>query len=254
MSSMDTTPSSTHPPTPDPPRTRNGLRAGVVAVLAVTMVAGLAANVLGAREHSSDDRLTLAAVQHLVVDADQAQIDIEAADVTEVSVRRSISWSGPAAPTPLRVVNGTLTLRGCEGPWWKRIFSLPNACAGDYRIVVPRDLDVTVRSAFGTVDLRGRFGVVDVTMDLGSVSATVAARRFTAAVEMGRVSARFTAPPRAVRAVVGLGDVTLDLPAAGYAITAPAGATVDGGLRDDTSIRTVVVQQDIGDTTIRATR
>ncbi|MFF0479025.1 DUF4097 family beta strand repeat-containing protein [Streptomyces sp. NPDC004284] len=234
--------------------------------VAVLALAGCGADVEGApverREFAFDG-------EALVVDADDSDLVITAADVDGVRVERQVDgWvfmgSGPEASWKL--VDGRLTLRvGCD--------AVAASCGGVHRIQVPRgvavtvedddgditaegfatplkvrtdDGDVRVREVGGEVDVVSKDGDVSVEGSVGSPSVVVRS-------DDGDVKVTLAAVPRKVDVVTKDGDVAVAVPKGEYEAS---GVSDDGDVRMDVPLRAgsghvVRLRSDDGDLRLR---
>ncbi|MEU6738438.1 DUF4097 family beta strand repeat-containing protein [Streptosporangium sandarakinum] len=191
----------------------------------------------------------------LDVTTDSGDIVVDASDRQGVHVTETIRWRGARRPeTEHPVQGGTLTMRQ----------KCARGCEVNYRIEIPRGLDVTADTGSGAVTLRGLKGakvtartgsgdidagsseVGELAAETGSGTVTLrnlkgedvraesgsgditarslTARRFTAETGSGTVEAVFAAAPDQVAAVSDSGDVTLRLPRGTYALNLDTGS------------------------------
>ncbi|MEU5980155.1 DUF4097 family beta strand repeat-containing protein [Streptomyces sp. NPDC047315] len=208
----------------------------------------------------------------LTVDVGDSDVEIVAADVSDVRVSRQVDgWavfgSGPDASW--RMEQDRLTLRvDCDGL---------GDCSARHTVQVPRDVAVTVEhdngdltaSGFRTalaistdnadVTVRDTTGDLRLESDNGSIVAErITAAKVRAETDNGKVRIEFkesSAAAERVEAVSDNGDIVLELARGGapYAVTAKS----DNGKRrvdvptDDNSQRVVKARNDNGSVTIR---
>ena len=155
------------PPLGTPPRrSPRWLWAG--SVLAALMLLGLGYQHLGtiAREQVTDVRVVDATgLTQIHVRTSAGRVEVVGADVDTVTVHATIDHGLRPSQDDQRIVGDRLELRAsCPILSWAW-------CSVDYRIEVPRSLDVTIRSTFDRVEVAGLDGTVDVRSSNGSVDA-----------------------------------------------------------------------------------
>ncbi|GAA4565096.1 hypothetical protein GCM10023193_38440 [Planotetraspora kaengkrachanensis] len=158
---------------------------------------------------------------------------------TGVHVTETLHWRGEKPQNGHRVEGGTLTLRyDCRD------------CSVDYRVEVPKGLDVKVDTGSGTITLRDLTGPVGAETGSGDIDARgLSGRQVTASTGSGDVKLRFAAAPDNVRVDTGSGDGTVWVPSGSYNVTADTGSGNKevAVTRDPSSSRTVVVKTGSGD-------
>ena len=246
---------TTHTPTPPPGR---GARLATVGLLGVISVAGIGASFTERIERSQTDRFQSPAKPSMSFSADNAEVDVDTAPTTEVTLTRTVTWAGPDGPaTPQLLPSGELRMRGCDVPWWKRLATY-GTCSARYSIVMPNGRSLAATSDTGSVRARGAFDALALRTDVGDIISTgLSARTLRATVDVGEVNAVLTNTPDSVVARADVGSVTLTLPAGQYNIRATTDigdVNVDASLSNPQSTRTIDVRVDVGDITIRVAR
>lgn len=186
----------------------------------------------------------------LVIDSDNSELEIVAADIKDVRVSRQVDgWvfmgNGPDASWGLK--DGRLTLRvTCD--------AVASDCDSVHRIQVPRHLaltveddngkvavegfagDLTVRSDNGAVLVRGASGKLDLTSDNGEVvvEGDTTSRHVVARSDNGSVQIALRTVPTRVDAVSDNGEVDIALPDATYDVD---GLSENGSVRIDVPTR-----------------
>lgn len=209
------------------------------------------------------------AVAVLDVASDAGRIEVIGADVDEVRITARVSDGITATDFRHEVLGDRLQIRvRCTlviaGPW----------CRAGLRIVVPRDLEVKVRSREDEVRVRGLAGRVDAESANGTVEGealsgpvrlhsgndTVRATRLRsdsvqADSANGSVHVEFDRPPSSALAHSGNGDVEVVVPRGteGYdvQIESQNGSTDDQVRTTSTSDRRIVATSNNGDVTVR---
>jgi hypothetical protein len=199
------------------------------------------------REYSVSEPVT-----ELIVSSGAGNVEIVATSADRVTVHQTTHWV-TSEPTPKKTLsNGVLTLADsddCRGGWTLL------RCETDYRIEVPRDLDVSVKANAGNVNVTGLAGRLTLESDAGNVKgAGLGASHVKASTDAGDVRLSFTVAPTSVDAETDAGDLDLDLPRAEYALdldTDAGDTSVEGIVRYDLAPHSVTAETDAGDLTIR---
>lgn len=275
-----TTPYPHLPPPPPPLRpapvhAAPTIRAGWLALGSIAAVIGLiystfqVVSVVAHDEYDTTVRIDDPAVAVLDVSSQGGSIEVVGADVDEVRIDAHVSDGMVATRFTHDVVGDRLQVRvRCrlmvENYW----------CSADLRIVIPRGLEVKIRSSDDSVSLRGLSGRVDAESDNGSVEAeslagdsrlhsengSVRASRLRtdslqADSNNGSVRVEFaTAPLSAIaRSDNGRVDVALPRGEEGYAvdISSGNGSTHNLVRSDPQSERRIVAHSDNGSVTVR---
>ncbi|MGN6692543.1 MAG: DUF4097 family beta strand repeat-containing protein [Aquihabitans sp.] len=260
---------------PAPVRTTPPVRAAWLAVGSLAAVVGLlystfqVVSLIAHEEYDTTARVTDPAVAVLDVSSQGGSIEVVGADVDDVRIDAHVSDGMVATQFTHDVVGDRLQVRvRCrmvlENQW----------CSADLRIVIPRDLEVKVRSSDDSVSLRGLAGRVDAESGNGPVEAESlagdtrlhsdngsvrASRLRTASLQAdssnGSVRVEFATAPLSAIARSDNGSVEVALPRGeeGYAvdISSGNGSTHDLVKSDPESERRVVARSDNGSVTVR---
>jgi hypothetical protein len=196
------------------------------------------------------------------------RVVVTGTDADEITVVARVSDGLRATGNAMRVVGDRLEIRGtCPalGSTW---------CSVDYRIELPRDLDLdidaddgrvevvdvtgtlTIDSDNGSLEIRGAEGPIRATTDNGSIEATsIRSERVAAESDNGSVEVSMVVPPQHVDVSSNNGRVEVVLPDTpdAYAVTTH---TDNGEVRntirtDPTGTRTIEATTDNGDVTLR---
>ncbi|MFF3668223.1 DUF4097 family beta strand repeat-containing protein [Microtetraspora malaysiensis] len=215
-----------------------------IAVLGLALGLGLAISACDLRFGSYTERETLTydvgeKVTAMTVRTGGGDVTVNASDRSDIRVTETVHWSGNKPRDGHRVNGDTLDLEyDC------------NRCGVDYRIEIPRALNVKIDTGAGDITLRSLGGPLELHSGTGDVEATgLASRKVSAQTGTGDVRLKFTAAPEDVSAEAGTGDAMLWLPAEKYDVTAEAGIgkrtiEVDNG---SSSPRKVLVTSGVGD-------
>ncbi|MCT9932949.1 DUF4097 domain-containing protein [Planotetraspora sp. A-T 1434] len=182
-----------------------------------------------------------------VLDAHTGSGDIvvNESDRSGVHVTETLHWRGEKPRNGHSVSGGTLTLDyNCHDCWI------------DYRVEVPRGLDVKIDSGSGTITLRQLTGPVVASTGSGDVDARgLAGKNVSASTGSGDVKLRFAAVPDQVHAETGSGDGLVWVPSGAYNVTTETGSgDRDVQVTQDPSApRTIVVKTGSGDAKIYKT-
>ncbi|MCU1370976.1 MAG: putative lipoprotein [Ilumatobacteraceae bacterium] len=284
MTDDPTTPHPHLPHLPPPPpapvgparvRTTPTLSAAWLAVGSLAAVVGLlystfqVVGVLAHEEREETVRVTDPAVTVLDVASQGGTIEVVGADVDDVRIDAHVSDGMVATRFTHEVVGDRLQVRvRCrlvlENQW----------CSADLRIVIPRDLEVKVRSTDDSVSLRGLSGRVDAESDNASVEAESlsgatrlhsdngsvrASRLATESIQAdssnGSVRIEFATAPLSAIASSDNGSVEVAVPRGdeGYAvdISSGNGSTDNLVTSDPASERRIVATSSNGSVTVR---
>lgn len=268
---------SAHPllPGPTPVRTSPTLNMAWLAVGSLAAVFGLlfgtlqTVGLIAHEERTEQFTVSDPAVRVLDVGSDAGDIEIVGGDVSEVTITARVSDGLVATQFTHEVVGDRLQVRvRCKaiitGPW----------CRAGLRVMVPRDLEVKVRSNHDSVTVRGVIGRVDAESDDGSVEAeglagdvrlhsgngSVRATRLRsdsvqADSDNGSVRLEFERPALSVIADSDNGSVEVAVPRTetGYAVDISSNeGSADNLVRTDSeSNRRIVATSDNGSVTVR---
>ena len=228
---------------------RRGTRLAV-AVAATFVVAATAwALVQAVAAPTSEQRVELPGAGAAVsIEVDQGDVDVRAgAAAGRVSARAEVRAPGVDPARSTAVDDGEARLS-----WSCRFWT---TCRVDVRADVPDDARVRVRTSFGDVRVAGPVGDVDIETGSGDVEATsIAGGRATVRARSGGARLAFDRRPSDVDVEVTSGDITLDVPAGAYRITAEtrAGDVVLDGVRDDPAAPgSILLDTTAGDVVVR---
>lgn len=220
-----------------------------VAVAAAFVIAAMAwALVQAVAAPTGEQRVELAGAAAVSIEVDQGDVDVRAAATAgRVSARAEVRAPGIEPARTAAAVGGEARLS-----WSCRFWT---TCRVDVRADVPRDLRVRVRTSFGDIRVAGPVGDVDLETGSGDVEATsIEGGRATVRARSGGAMLAFDRRPSDVDVEVTSGDITLDVPAGAYRITAEtrAGEVVLDGVRDDPAARGgILLDTTAGDVTVR---
>jgi Putative adhesin len=236
--------------------------AAVAALLALT-ACGDNSSGSGASEEKSFDFNG----DRLVIDARSIELQVVPGGGAGIQVQRWLSG------TSAKEGNASWTLKGDTLKLTVNCSGLVLKCGSQYKVAVPRDLSVVVRSGDGEYSLSGLSGAVVVEGGSGPVSAskitgdlkistgegevTVSdsrSRTVQVTSDLGDVKVNFAAAPQLADIKSNSGDVTVKVPTAGqhYQVSVDSG-TGEGGSKvpnDSQSGNVVKVSSAEGDATL----
>lgn len=188
-------------------------------------------------------------VRKVIVASDAGDVQVVGTDADRVTVRETTRWITDEPSPEMTVAGGVLRLgNDCDG--WT-VFR----CETDYRIQVPRDLEVVVDAGAGEISVTGVGGSVSVASEAGDVEGTrLSAAAVTATSDAGDVRLTFATAPSSLHAETDAGDVEIELPRAEYALDADTDAgdtSISGIVRYDLAQHSIQARSDAGDVTIR---
>ncbi|MFE1268473.1 DUF4097 family beta strand repeat-containing protein [Streptomyces sp. NPDC058758] len=246
-----------------------GRRGGVVAGVLVAGVAVAGCGSVDVAGAPVEREVFAFQGRELVVDSVGSDLVVGAGDVEDVRVERQVGgWgvggSGPEARWEL--VDGRLRIRvECDG--------IASGCGAVHRVLVPRDVAVSVTGEDGDVAVEGfatavkvrsdngdvRVSKVSGALDIGSDNGDVRAEDGLGSGEVvvrsdnGDVRLSFGVVPRRVDVAGDNGDLTVTLPRAEYEVSGSSGngdRNIDVPVREGSG-RKVSLRSDNGDVTVR---
>jgi len=169
-------------------------------------------------------------VDHVVIKAESGDIDVVPGDGS-VDVERTDRYVLDSPDVTRTLDDGVLTIESrCDSV-------LAPFCATDYRVEVPRDVTVDVRTYSGDVDIDGITGrQIDARSYVGDVHVDAARK--------GDITAH-----------TNVGDVDVELPRGTYAVdsdTAVGDSDVDGVVDSDRAQHAIDARTDVGDVDVTA--
>jgi DUF4097 and DUF4098 domain-containing protein YvlB len=188
-------------------------------------------------------------VATLRVESGSGDIMVVESDRSGVRVTETLHWRGNdgARPETSHPVDGdtlTLTYRCPQMDW---------ACGVDYRVDVPRGLDVKTDTGSGTITLRALSGPVDANTGSGDIDANgLSGKTLVGKTGSGEVDVRYTTLPDDVYVETGSGNGTVRVPQGAYDVTADSGSgdrRVDV-TKDPSASRKIVVRTGSGDVNV----
>jgi Toastrack DUF4097 len=196
-------------------------RWGVVVMISALLVVGGAAALLIARVASSHERSVSFAVRGSL---DGVALDVGDGDVViagggqrgQLEVRRTDHYAfGHDADVQRTVVGGELRLRArCPS-------TVPGGCSLRYRLVVPDNVPVTVRTSGGTVRFTGYRGSARVTTRSGDIDiGAFCGFSLEARAESGDIAASAACAPQELSLRSTSGSVRASVPAGRYRVEA----------------------------------
>lgn len=236
-----------------PSRTPSGPIWVVAALLTVLLVAGAGFALAGPmlKQTSTSEQALPADITRLVVDNRVGDVRVRAAEAGESPrVTSTIEWSLWEPEAAVTMSGSTARLRGhCPD-------NVLTICSTSWTVVVPQDADVEIKEGVGRVTVTEVAGDVDVEAGVGDVRISeTTAQRITANLGVGSLWVESVEPPQSVRAKVGVGGLSVQLPqSASYDVDASGGVgEVRNDLGSDTgSDRTVTVEGGVGSVSVSA--
>ncbi|WP_277453934.1 hypothetical protein [Janibacter sp. DB-40] len=236
-----------------PSRTPSGPIWVVAGLLTIVLVLGVGILLAGPmlKQTSTSEQALPADVSDLRIDNAVGDVRVRAADAgEEPRVTRTTEWGLRRPDASVDVTGGTASLEAtCPSG-----VVLP--CSTDWTVVVPEGADVRIEEGVGRVTVEGIDGDVDVETGVGDVRiAESTGGRITANLGVGSLWVESVEPPQHVRAKVGVGGVSVQLPdTAAYDVDASGGVgDVHNDLGSDpASDRTVVVEGGVGSVSLSA--
>jgi uncharacterized protein involved in outer membrane biogenesis len=222
------------------------------AALGLLVLSGAAFGLSEALHRTATTRTVLAnPVHRIVVRAEAGDVDVSAGLTGDVVVTRRDAWTVNRPTISERYADGVLTIKTrCGG------LRSVLRCRSNLRIDAPPEVDVTVRTGTGDVDLRGLAGRADVETTSGDIRThrlePVTVRAMT---DAGNVSLDLFGEPARTEAESNGGNVRVTVPYGPYRVDANTKAgkvKVEGVIRDDLAPQAIDALTNAGDITVRA--
>lgn len=225
----------------------------VAGLLTVVLVLGVGFLLAGPmlKQTSTSEQALPAGITTLSVDNEVGDVRIRAVDAgEEPRVTATTEWGLRRPDVSVDVTGGAASLEAdCPS-------GVVAPCSTDWTVVVPEGADVEIEEGIGRVTVEGIDGDVDVEAGVGDVRITEStAGRITADLGVGSLWVEAVEPPQQVRATVGVGGLSVQLPeTASYDVDASGGV---GEVRNDLgsdagSDRTVTVEGGVGSVSVSA--
>jgi len=218
-------PPTTPPPPPPAPQPRSNTALRIGAVITGLLIIGAALNLFSltaGRDTVTSHYAFPSATSVLVLDTESADVRVVAGDTGRLTVDRHASTAHGHALAAPHLSGSTLRLPSdCYGS----ALGLLIFCSVSYTVHVPADLDLTVRTGSGEIDVEAitAAGLV-VKAGSGDLTLTdVTAQRASATTGSGEVSATGLLCPQTV-VDTGSGDVDLEFGQAPGSLTASTGS------------------------------
>jgi hypothetical protein len=225
----------------------------VVAISALLVVGGLVALVTGglaSRERRLVSYPVTGALQSLAFDLGAGDITIVGGGQRdEVEVRRTERYAFGRVPRTTRTVRAGIFKVTSRCPT-----SLLAPCTVEYRVIVPDNVALEIRTTSGNVTLRGYRGTAKVASRSGSIEiAGYCGNALDARTGSGPITLDAICAPPQTTLRTGSGDVTAALPAGRYDIDAESASgdeRVRGVVADDDAPYSVQALSTSGDVSV----
>jgi Putative adhesin len=165
-----------------------------------------------------------------------------------VRVVETLQWRDTKPDAQHSVDGDTLFIRyDCEQNW--------GSCSVNYKIEVPKGLQVDADAGSGDITLRSLTGPLNLTAGSGDVDASgLAGKKVFATAGSGTIELKYTTAPDSAELEAGSGDVTMHVPDGAYDVVTKVGSgdtnvTVD---KDPGSPRKVSLTTGSGDASVLA--
>jgi hypothetical protein len=223
------------------------LPALVVTALAALAVSGCTASIdLGGDTTRRIDETTLPAdgVEVIRVTTENGRVRVVGDDVTDISLRAVLVESDDGdADVEVATDGNRLTIAGeCEDGWFEH-------CSVGFEIVAPEELDVSIETTNGRVEVDDVAGTIDIETDNGAIDADgLLATDVVAETDNGRIELDFDAAPDVVAATSDNGTIDVRVPDGDYDVEATSdNGTIDVDVPSDPDAdRSITVDTDNG--------
>jgi hypothetical protein len=135
-----------------------------------------------------------------------------------IRVVETLQWRDSKPNAEHSVDGDTLFIRyDCAQGW--------GGCSVNYKIEIPKGLQVDADAGSGDITLRSLTGPLDVTAGSGDVDASgLAGKKVVAEAGSGNIELKYTAAPDSAALEAGSGDVTLHVPDGSYDVKTEVGS------------------------------
>ncbi|GAA5159625.1 hypothetical protein [Ornithinimicrobium tianjinense] len=206
---QDTVPRAPSSPAPPPRRAGYGaLRSVGLGVTALVVGAGVLSSVPEMVQRTAEQELAFpAGTTRLEVVAPVGQVVVREGEGLDPVISVEKTWSFDEPRVEMTAVDGVARVSlDCSSG------ILATRCSGEWDVVVPRGLAVSVTSSAGEVELEGVTGDVTVRNSVGDTRVSGAPRTLDLTSNVGSITARLSAPADRVVVRNNVGEVDLTLP------------------------------------------
>ena len=239
----------------EPAESKRGAGWVVVGLIVAAMTIGWGAyNLIALLAHAEQTEhrtIPAAGVSSLRISTNEGGIRVTAGPAGSDIVVEARMSEGLHAPSSTVTANGDeVTLRAhCSA--WSQYW-----CSVSYVVQVPADLDLTLTTENGAVNVDGVSGKLTVRTDNGTVRGThLSAAVVDSRADIGTTSLQFDKAPEQVSARTDVGSITVVVPdddtVYNVSTTNDIGSKSNGVRHDPTSRRTISARADVGDVNVR---
>ncbi|MBN6054623.1 DUF4097 family beta strand repeat protein [Nonomuraea sp. RK-328] len=187
-------------------------------------------------------------VQQLHLRSGSGDVTVTESDAAYVSVTETLYWSNDKPRAGHKVEGGTLSVYyDCQRSW--------GSCGVNYKVEIPKGLQVNVDAGSGDLTLRSLTGPLDLKAGSGDVEGSgLGGKKLLAEVGSGNVDLKYAAAPDSVELSVGSGDAALTVPDETYDVyTKVSSGDASVSVKDDSSSpRKISLTAGSGDVTVSA--
>lgn len=230
------------------------LFAAAAAALALSGCS-VSVDVAGGEERIETETVPASGITTLDVTTDNGRIEVSGGEVANIEIATIFHEHDVGdGSSDMHADGDRLELSGAcdDGSWFEE-------CSVGYRIVVPRDVAVTVETDNGGIRLTAIGGRIDASTDNGGIDATdLRSEVVTAHTDNGGIDLVYTNAPMVVEARADNGGVEIEVPTVDRGYRVDAGS--DNGdvhvtvTTDPAADRTIDAFSDNGGVTVRHTR
>ncbi|GII86496.1 hypothetical protein Ssi03_44860 [Sphaerisporangium siamense] len=236
-------PGSGRGPRPPRGRARPMMAAGLVLGAGLLLGACGLENIAGPTKQATETYDVTGRIGLLRVEGGAGDIVVTESARTGVRVTETLHWKSEKPKTKHPMDGDTLKLGfTCDNGGW--------TCGVDYKVEVPRGLNVKLEAGSGDITLRALSGRVDAKTGSGAVDARGLGATYAEADSgSGDVELRFTSVPEYVRIGTGSGDGIVHVPQNTYhvSLTTGSGDHTMQVANDPASPRRIMVQTGSGE-------
>ncbi|MFI6920845.1 DUF4097 family beta strand repeat-containing protein [Nonomuraea spiralis] len=153
-------------------------------------------------------------VQQLHLRSGSGDVTVTESDVTYVSVTERLYWSNEKPQAEHKVEGDKLSVYyDCQKSW--------GTCGVEYKVEIPKGLQVNVDTGSGDLTLRSLTGPLDLKAGSGDIKGDgLGGKKLLVEGGSGPVTLKYAVAPEGVKLSVGSGDVALTVPDETYDVNA----------------------------------
>lgn len=199
-------------------RTRTVVTAGAALAACITLTSCGFGGIVGPKEKAEVNYDVTDKVTSLQLRSGSGDVTIRETDRTGIKVTESLYWTSDKPQAEHKVEGETLSVfYDCKKDWGN--------CGVNYRIEVPKGLNVNVDAGSGTVTLRSLSGAIEANLGSGDIDGSgLTGKKLFAENGSGHIEMKYAAIPDDIQAETGSGDIKIYVPAGSYNVNTDVGS------------------------------